>query len=151
MVSTPMIRSYTGGLTSAGISTMSGFIFTNFDSENLGNKISKAPTFVVLKVPFDVCHLQGANRSFTGMYSLLAGCLNKISPSAPLSSKIRQTLLADFPRFFGLCMIPSIVVQRPLPLTTLLCKVRICLATVLSAIVLFEGSELLVKSLGLDL
>ena len=87
-----------------------------------------------------------------GMYSLLLGCRNKMSPSAPLSSKIRQTLLAPFAGVLLVCTIPSMVVHRPLPLTTLLCKVTICFATVLSAIFLFGGSELLVgKSFGLDL
>ena len=59
-VSTPIMRSYTGGLVSAGVSTISGFIVTNLDFENLGNNNSKFPTFAVLKVPLDVCHLHGA-------------------------------------------------------------------------------------------
>ena len=142
IVSTPIMRSYTGGLVPAGISTISGFIVTNLDFENLGNNNSKFTTFVVLKVPLEVRHLHGAKRSLIGMYSLLDGCHNKMSPLAPLSSKIRQTLLAPFARVLLVCTIPSMVVHRPLPLTTLLCKVKICLATVLSAIALLGGSEL---------
>ena len=143
IVSTSIMRSYTGGLVPAGISTLSGFIVTNLDFENLGSNNSKFSTFVVLKVPLEVRHLHGANRSLIGMYSLLDGCRNKMSQSAPLSRKICQTLLALFAGVLLVCTIPSMVVHRPLPLATLLlCKVKICFATVLSAIVLFGGSEL---------
>ena len=76
------MRSYTGGLVPAGISTISGIEVTNLDFENLGSNSSKFPTFVVLKVPFEVCHLQGANRSLIGMYSLLDGCIKQNLPDS---------------------------------------------------------------------
>ena len=131
-----MIMSYTGGDDSLGISMISGFTFTNFDFENFGSNSSKSPTFVVWKVPLEVLHLHGANLSFCGMYSLVLGCRNNKSPSAPLSSKIRQTLLADFVRpFLATFGTPSMVVHKPLPLTTLACNERILFTTILSALV----------------
>ena len=142
IVSTPRIKSYTGGETLAGTSMMSGFNFTNFEFENFGKITSSSPTFVVLKVPFDVLHFWGANRSFCGMYAFVLGCENNKSPSAPESSKTRQTLLA-FLFLLPILVINmhSIVVHRPLPLTTLACIERIFFSTILSAIVLLGDSE----------
>ena len=99
IVSTPIMRSYTGGLVSAGISTISGFIVTNLDFENLGNNNSKYPTFVVLKVPLEVRHLHGAKRSLTGMYSLLVFISWMPEHNVPVGPTIKQNSPDSFGRF----------------------------------------------------
>ena len=129
MVSTPMIKSYTGLFISTGTSTMSGLIVNNFDSENDGNFISKRPTFVVLKVPLDVFHFWGEKRSFWGMRSLLLGCTNSRSPLDPLSSKTRQTLLAVCTPFLIKFGTATTVLHVPVPLTTFFCLVDKVLST----------------------
>ena len=55
-VSVPSIKSYAGFASFSGISTISGFKCIILDSENSGKIMSKLPTFVVRKVPFDVRH-----------------------------------------------------------------------------------------------
>ena len=78
---------------------MSGLTENNFVSENSGRVNSNTPTFVVLKVPFEVRHSCGAILSFHGMCLLLSQCTKSRSPSDPLSSSTRHKSF-DFLAFF---------------------------------------------------
>ena len=136
-----MIRSYTGLFISDGTSTMSGLSVNNFDSKNDGNVISNLPTFIVLKVPFDVFHFWGEKHSFWGICSLLLGCTNNRSPSDPLSSKTCQTLLVVCTPFWINCGTATTVLQVPVPLTTFFRLIDTVLSTNLIGAVLFWDSE----------
>ena len=72
---------------------------SRFDPEYSGKYNSKSPTFVVAKVPLEVCHCCGFKLSLAGMYLWFSGWLNNWSPSEPLSNRTLQTLL-DFSALF---------------------------------------------------
>ena len=71
---------------------MSGLKSAVFDLENSGKESSSLPTFVVVKVPFDVRHNWGLYLSSNVMSQVLDPCKNSISPSEPLSNNTLQTL-----------------------------------------------------------
>ena len=72
---------------------MSGLSLIVLEPEKSGSNIFSKPTSVVLKLPFEVRHFWGAYLSFLAMYSLFLGCIKTRSASAPLSHRIRHTLL----------------------------------------------------------
>ena len=64
----PIIRSYKGAVAPASYSTMSGVKCTDLLSEYSAKERVISPTFLVLKVPFEVPHDCGAARFNVGMY-----------------------------------------------------------------------------------
>ena len=64
----PIIRSYKGAVAPASYSTMSGARCTDLLSEYSAKERVISPTFLVLKVPFEVPHNCGTARFKVGMY-----------------------------------------------------------------------------------
>jgi len=64
----PIIRSYKGAVAPASYSTMSGVMCTDLLSEYSAKERVISPTFLVLKVPFEVPHDCGTARFKVGMY-----------------------------------------------------------------------------------
>ena len=64
----PIIRSYKGAVAPASYSTMSGVRCTDLLSEYSAKERVISPTFLVLKVPFEVPHDCGTARFKVGMY-----------------------------------------------------------------------------------
>ena len=107
IVSTPIMRSYTGGLVSAGISTISGFIVTNLDFENLGNNNSWMPE---QNVPVGSTIKQNSPDSFGSFCRGSVGMYNTFDGSA-------QTFAFDYSvaqskHVFCYCVIGNSFVRR---------------------------------------
>ena len=118
---------------------MSGLTENNLVSENSGRVNSNTPTFVVLKVPFEVRHFCGAILSFHGMFLLLSRCTKSRSPSDPLSRSTRHKSF-DFLAF--LCLgIATIVADIPSPLTTCFCSLFEYFSTNFIGLVLIGNSK----------
>ena len=120
-VSVPMIRLNIGSSSSSCSSTTSGLTLKNLDLEKSGNSNSRFPTFVVLKVPFEVSHLLGAYLFTCGMFFKPSFVTNIRLPSEPESIRTVQAFFSCFCFWLylwnGTAAIAALI---PLPLTTLL-------------------------------
>ena len=82
----PIIRSYKGAVAPASYSTMSGVRCTDLLSEYSAKERVISPTFLVLKVPFEVPHDCGAALLVHGMYFWDPFLMKRRSPLDPVSS-----------------------------------------------------------------